>query len=87
MDCSVGKYEQNPALQDVDAWSRQDSVLSQVQSLFCCGVGPIVIVFFLCRHLGFCYACWYTAIRPIYRVAAQISCFLVSVGFAFRLVS
>ena len=30
MDCSVGKYEQNPALEDVDAWSRQDSVLREV---------------------------------------------------------
>ena len=29
MDCSVGQYEQNPALEDVDALSRQDSVLRE----------------------------------------------------------
>ena len=58
----------------------------QEESLVCYFVGRIVLACFFGRPLV-CHAFCHCAIGPIYRVAAQILCCLVSVGFVFRLVS
>ena len=62
------------------------SSMNTEESLVCYFVGRVVIASFL-AGIWFCHACCHCAIGPIYCVAAHIVCCLVSVGFAFSLVS